>query len=64
MTLSDWYNKYFEVVTEKGGENSSEVAFFFAVYELAQMGFVRKVVTGRRSEETYEKIAIVWGSGR
>eukprot|EP00986_Skeletonema_menzelii_P014807 scaffold10327_cov144-Skeletonema_menzelii.AAC.2 len=64
MTLSDWYNKYFEVVTEKGDENSSEVAFFFAVYELAHMGFVRKVVTGRRSEETYEKIAIVFGSGR
>eukprot|EP00984_Skeletonema_dohrnii_P025989 scaffold15238_cov125-Skeletonema_dohrnii-CCMP3373.AAC.2 len=64
MTLSDWYNKYFEVVTESGAENSSEVAFFFAVYELVHMGFVRKVVTGKRSEETYEKIAIVWGSGR
>ncbi len=64
MTLSDWYNKYFEVVTESGAENSSEVAFFFALYELEHMGFVRKVVTGRRSEETYEKIAIVWGSGR
>lgn len=64
MTLSDWYNKYFEVVTESKDENSSEVAFFFAVYELVHMGFVRKVVTGRRSEETYEKIAIVWGSGR
>mmetsp|Transcript_29088 Transcript_29088/g.45768 ORF Transcript_29088/g.45768 Transcript_29088/m.45768 type:complete len:386 (+) Transcript_29088:100-1257(+) len=64
MTLSDWYNKYFEVVTESKDENSSEVAFFFAVYELVHMGFVRKVVTGRRSEETFEKIAIVWGSGR
>lgn len=64
MTLSDWYNKYFEVVTESRSENSSEVAFFFALYELEHMGFVRKLVTGKRSEETYEKIAIVWGSGR
>lgn len=64
MTLSDWYNKYFEVVTESGDENSSEDAFFFALYELEHMGFVRKVVTGKRSDETYEKIAIVWGSGR
>lgn len=51
-------------MTESRSENSSEVAFFFALYELEHMGFVRKLVTGKRSEETYEKIAIVWGSGR
>ncbi len=65
MTLSDWYNRYFEVVTQSGTTtNSREAAFFFAVYELIHLGFVRKVMTGRRSEETYEKIAMVWGSGR
>ena len=64
MTLSDWYNKYFEVVTESKDTDSSEAAFFFAVYELVLMGFMQKLVTGRKSEETYEKVAIVWGSGR
>lgn len=69
MTLADWYEKYFDAISESNGGQthgsySNEAAFFFAVYELVHMGFVKKVSTGKRKEEAYEKIAIIWGNGR
>lgn len=68
MSLSEWHEKYFDVVMDQDGQeagsrNSNEAAFFFAVYELVHMGFVRKLVTGKRKEDAYEKVAIIWGNG-
>jgi hypothetical protein len=68
MSLSEWHEKYFDAVIDQDGQefgtsNSNEAAFFFAVYELVHMGFVRKLVTGKRKEDAYEKIAIIWGNG-
>eukprot|EP00581_Thalassiosira_minuscula_P018207 CAMPEP_0183716596 /NCGR_PEP_ID=MMETSP0737-20130205/10450_1 /TAXON_ID=385413 /ORGANISM="Thalassiosira miniscula, Strain CCMP1093" /LENGTH=878 /DNA_ID=CAMNT_0025945889 /DNA_START=12 /DNA_END=2648 /DNA_ORIENTATION=- len=72
ITLADWHERYFDAVMNNqenghdlgGAAASNEAAFFFAVYELIHCGFVRKLTTARRKEEAYEKIAIVWGSGR
>ena len=68
MTLSSWHEKYFNVVTNQEGQDSgvctNEALFFFAVRELVHLGFVRKVTTGRRKEEAYEKVAIIWTNGR
>ncbi len=69
MSLSEWHEKYFDVVIDQNGQEagtrfSNENAFFFAVYELVHMGFVRKLMTGKRNEDVYEKIAIIWGNGR
>jgi len=68
MTLADWHEKYFDVVADQdghdGGVSSHESAFFFAVYELVHCGFVRKLLTGSRREDAYEKLAIIWGNGR
>jgi hypothetical protein len=68
MSLSEWHEKYFDVIMDQGGQdagfrNSNEAAFFFSVYELVHMGFVRKLVTGKRKENAYEKVAIIWGNG-
>ncbi|KAL7543501.1 hypothetical protein ACHAXR_013176 [Thalassiosira sp. AJA248-18] len=69
MSLADWHEKYFDIVSDQDGENnvkgvsSNEAAFFFAVYELVHCGFVRKLITGRRKEVAYEKVAMIWGSG-
>jgi hypothetical protein len=68
MSLAEWHEKYFDVVIDHGGQeagtrNTNEAAFFFAVYELVHMGFVRKLITGKRKEEAYEKMAIIWGNG-
>lgn len=68
MTLSEWYEKYFDIVTgddeRAKGMSSNESAFFLAVGELVHCGFVRKLTTSRRNENTYEKMALVWGSGK
>jgi hypothetical protein len=68
MMLADWHEKYFDAVAASdehaNGSYSNEAAFFFAVYELVHMGFVRKMSTGKRKEDAYEKIAIIWGNGR
>ena len=66
MTLAAWHEQYFDLVTELGDDAASanEAVFFFAVYELIHCGFMRKVMSARRNEEAYEKVAIVWGSGR
>ena len=68
MTLADWYAKYFESVHNEDdhavGASSNEAAFLFAVYELVHCGFVRKLTTDRTKEDVYEKVAIVWASGR
>ena len=68
MTLADWHEQYFDIVADQDGGDlgvsSNEAAFFFVVYELIHCGFVRRLTTGRRKEEAYEKVAIVWGSGR
>jgi hypothetical protein len=68
MTLADWHEKYFDVIATSNdptnGSYSNEAAFFFAVYELVHMGFVKKLSIGKRKEEAYEKISIIWGNGR
>jgi hypothetical protein len=69
MTLADWHEKYFDAITTSTNDQvndscSNETAFFFAVYELVHMGFVKRLSTGKRKEESYEKIAIIWGNGR
>lgn len=66
MTLSEWHEKYFDAVSgmQEAGACLNESAFFFAVYELVHCGFIRKLSTGRRKEEAYEKAAIIWGNGR
>lgn len=67
LTLADWHEKYFDIVADHqddGQNGSSEAAFFFAVYELVHCGFVKKLPTGRRREEAYEKVTMVWSSGR
>ena len=61
FTLSDWYEKYFEIVTDHPSTSSNESLFFAAVQELIYCGFIRKVTSAQRKDETYEKIAIVWG---
>jgi len=64
-TLSVWHERYFDVVTEQeDGKYSNEAAFFFAVYELVHLGFVRKLPAYRRKEEAYEKVGIMWSNGR
>jgi hypothetical protein len=68
ISLSEWHEKYFDAVIDQDGQefgtrNSNEAAFFFAVYELVHLGFVRKLMTGKRKEDAYEKIAIIWGNG-
>lgn len=68
MSLAEWHEKYFDKVSDLDQANdvpgiSNESAFFFAVYELVHCGFVRKLATGKRRAEAYEKIAIVWGNG-
>jgi len=64
-TLSVWHERYFDVVTEQeDGMHSNEAAFFFAVYELVHLGFVRKLPAYRRKEEAYEKVGIMWSNGR
>ena len=63
--LSVWHERYFDVVTEQeDGMYSNEAAFFFAVYELVHLGFVRKLPAYRRKEEAYEKVGIMWSNGR
>ena len=68
MTLSSWHEKYFNVVTNQEGQDlgvcTNEALFFFAVRELVHLGFVKKLTTGRRKEEAYEKVAIIWTNGR
>ncbi len=68
MTLADWHEKYFAaMMTSNDQANeacSNEAAFFFAVYELVHMGFVKKLSTAKRKEEAFEKVAIIWGNGR
>lgn len=68
MTLSDWYGRYFDIVANQNQSTSSasanESVFFLAVHELVHCGFIRKIVGGGRREESYEKVAIAWGSGR
>ena len=68
LTLADWHERYFDAVGDldenDAGVSSHEAAFFFAVYELVHLGFVRKLATARRKEEAYEKISMVWASGR
>jgi hypothetical protein len=68
MTLANWHEKYFDIVAGQDGQevgvNSNEAAFFFAVHELAHCGFVRRLMTGRRKEDAYEKVALIWGNGR
>lgn len=67
MTLADWRGRYLAAVAEREGKDATgvnnEKAFFFAVSELVHCGFMRKLATGKR-QEAYEKVAIVWGSGR
>lgn len=68
VTLVDWHEKYFDAIASSKDQASdscsNEAAFFFAVYELVHMGFVQKLSTGKRKEEAFEKIAIIWGNGR
>ncbi|KAL7471197.1 hypothetical protein ACHAXS_011515 [Conticribra weissflogii] len=74
VTLSEWYDEYYKIVSgdEKDvavavaaeGASPHESAFFFAIAELVHCGIVRKVAGGRRNEDMYEKVAIVWGLGR
>eukprot|EP00578_Thalassiosira_sp_NH16_P019069 CAMPEP_0181095050 /NCGR_PEP_ID=MMETSP1071-20121207/10318_1 /TAXON_ID=35127 /ORGANISM="Thalassiosira sp., Strain NH16" /LENGTH=690 /DNA_ID=CAMNT_0023177417 /DNA_START=185 /DNA_END=2260 /DNA_ORIENTATION=+ len=68
MALVDWHEKYFDIVANQDGQDvgapTNEASFFFAVYELVHCGFVRKLTTGRRKEESYEKVAIIWGNGQ
>jgi len=61
LTLSKWYNNYFEIVTNHPEINSNECVFFLAIQELVHCGFIRKLTSGRRKEDAYEKIAMVWG---
>ena len=61
LTLSKWYNNYFEIVTNHPEINSNECLFFLAIQELVYLGFIRKLTSGRRKEDAYEKIAMVWG---
>ena len=65
-TLSSWHERYFDVVTEYEGlaVGTNEAEFFFAIQELVHMGFVKKLMTGRRKEHAYEKLALMWSSGR
>lgn len=68
ISLSEWHEKYFDAVMDQVGHEggsriSNEAAFFFAVYELVHLGFVRKLVAGKRKEDAYEKVAIIWGNG-
>mmetsp|Transcript_4706 Transcript_4706/g.9702 ORF Transcript_4706/g.9702 Transcript_4706/m.9702 type:complete len:466 (+) Transcript_4706:257-1654(+) len=74
ITCSEWYDEYYKIVSgdEKDvpsavaaeGASPHESAFFFAIAELVHCGIVRKVPAGRRNEDMYEKVAIVWGLGR
>ena len=71
LTLADWHEKYFDIVADHQddgqngvGARANEAEFFFAVYELVHCGFVKKLTTGRRREEAYEKVTMVWSSGR
>jgi hypothetical protein len=46
LSLAEWHEKYFDVVIDQDGQeagtrNTNEAAFFFAVYELVHIGFVR-----------------------
>ena len=65
-TLAEWHGRYFDTVAGQAdlrdSSISNEAAFFFAVHELVQCGFVRKQPL--RKELTYEKVAMLWGSGR
>ena len=62
LSLTEWYELYSDVMNDQDGQNKMET-FLFAVYELVHLGFVRKIVTGKRGGEAYEKTAIIWGKG-
>jgi hypothetical protein len=62
LSLTEWYELYSDVMNDQDGQNKIET-FLFAVYELVHLGFVRKIVTGKRGGEAYEKTAIIWGKG-
>ncbi|KAL7509391.1 hypothetical protein ACHAXN_007354 [Cyclotella atomus] len=61
LTLSKWYEKYFDIVTNHPDISSNESLFFLAIQELVYCGFIRKLTSARRKDEAYEKIAVVWG---
>lgn len=67
-TLAEWHGRYFDTVAGQAdlrdSSISNEAAFFFAVHELVQCGFIRKQSLTRRKELMYEKVAMLWGSGR
>ena len=67
-TLAEWHGRYFDTVAGqvdlRDSSISNEAAFFFAVHELVHCGFIRKQSLTRRKELTYEKVAMLWGSGR
>jgi hypothetical protein len=61
QTISKWYEKYFNIVTNHPEISSNESIFFVAVQELVHCGFIRKLTSARRKDDAYEKIAMVWG---
>ena len=61
LTLSKWYEKYFDIVTNHPEISSNESLFFVAIQELVRCGFIRKLTSARRKDDAYEKIALVWG---
>ena len=61
LTLTKWYEKYFDIVTNHPEISSNESLFFLAIQELVRCGFIRKLTSARRKDDAYEKIALVWG---
>ena len=62
LSLTEWYELYSDMMNDQDVQNKMET-FLFAVYELVHLGFVRKLLTGKRGGEAYEKTAIIWGKG-
>lgn len=62
LSLTEWYELYSDMMNDQDVQNKMET-FLFAVYELVHLGFVRKLLTGKRGGDAYEKTAIIWGKG-
>ena len=74
LTILDWFRLFSDLVVRDGGDSGDEGGrisgdrdgrwkrLMFAVYELIHCGFVQ--ILGRRKEDSFEKVAILWGSGR
>jgi hypothetical protein len=61
LTLSKWYEKYFDIVANHPEISSNESLFFVVIQQLVHCGFIKKLTSARRKDEAYEKIAVVWG---